>query len=105
MDETAENYMAIRRGWLTRRGISDDCALIMFDGRAMSPPLPEISAIMVDRRRRDREAGRVYALSVTGSLVVRRAGWERGRWLLMTENSDSSADWPDGAIILGEVRF
>lgn len=73
----------------------------------MEPTLPDGCSILVDHRRLNRRKGLIYVLQTDGSLMVKRAGRDRsGRWQLLSDNPYwPPAPWPDGAQVIGEVRW
>ena len=76
----------------------------------MEPTLPDGCSILVDRSRREPVVGRMYVLRTEEGLVVKRLKQdEAGRWMLVSDNSDSET-WPAvpmlwGTDIIGEVRW
>lgn len=108
--EAAARYVAFKKDWLARRGISEDCATLAIPGDLIDPPLPPVSSLVLDRGRRKLEAGRIFLVRVEGRLLVRRAAWTTGEWVMVRDPdpeppTGEPAVWPEDAEILGEVRF
>ena len=110
LDEAVKGYLAFQRTWLDRHGIDPTrCTVIGVEGESMEPTLPDGCSILVDRSRRRRRAGRIFVarLPVDG-LVVKRLGKDKaGGWVLLSDHPQwkRKVPWPDGAEVIGEVRW
>ena len=73
----------------------------------MEPTLPDGCLILVDRSRSQRFVGRLFVVSGTEDLSVKRAGKdEKGGWLLLSDHPAlAPVPWPDDARTVGEVRW
>ena len=73
----------------------------------MEPTLPDGCSILVDRQRREPHEGQIYVMRTDEGLVVKRLGKdEKGRWLVVSDNSDCPpAPMLYGTDIIGEVRW
>ena len=110
LDETVTGCIAFRRDWLDRHGIDPtQCTVIGVEGESMEPTLPDGCSILVDRARRRRLVGHVYVVrSPDDGIVVKRLGKDgAGGWLLGSDHPewDDPVPWPDGANMIGEVRW
>ena len=73
----------------------------------MGNTLPDGCSALVDRGRRERREGRIYALRTDQGLAVGRAARDSaGRWLLESDHPERKpVVWPEDAEIIGEVRW
>ena len=107
-ESTRVGCLAFRRSWLERQGLdASQCAVMRVPGDCMDPTLNVGSTILVNLAQRRRRPGRVFALRTDAGLVVRRAGKDAaGRWQLVGDHPGRApGPWPDGAEILGQVRW
>ena len=110
LDETTvTSRIAFRRDWLERHGIDPTrCTVIGVAGESMEPTLPDGCSILVDRSRRRRLVGRVYVVRSPdeGIVVKRLAKDDGGGWLLGSDHPAwKPVPWPDGAEVIGGVRW
>ena len=108
--ERAVGALAFRRDWLDAQGLDPTrCVVIGVCGTSMEPTLPDGARILVNRASQRRRVGRLYVLRGGDGLVVKRVGRdEAGRWWLLSDNPSPDyppLPWPDGAEVLGEVRW
>ncbi len=107
-DETVVGRLWFRDDWLDRQAIDpDQCNVISVRGESMEPTLPDGCSILVDRKRREPQEGRIYVMRTDDGLVVKRVGRdEEGRWEI---RSDNQAWLPlflsEDTDIIGEVRW
>ena len=107
-DSTRVGYLAFRRRWLARHRLdASQCAVVRVHGESMDPTLNDGSTTLVNLAQRRRHSGRIYAVRTDDGLVVRRVGRDRGgHWQLISDHSASeSRPWPNGAEVLGQVRW
>ncbi len=107
-DETPTGTVPFRSDWLSRNVINPaNCNVISVRGESMEPTLPDGSSIIVDRSRRELQAGRMFVMRTEEGLVVKRLGKDdKSRWEVRSDNPE----WPStpltyGAEIIGEVRW
>ncbi len=64
-------------------------------------------SILVDRKRREPQDGRIYVMRTMDGLVVKRMGRdEEGNWRIESDNEDwEPVPWSRDAEIIGEVRW
>ena len=105
--EHVTGHLAFQRSWLKRHSIdAAQCTVIGVEGDSMEPTLPDGCSILVDHSRRSRRKGRIYVIQGEDGLIVKRAGREKSGWQLISDNPYwPPATWPDGARIVGEVRW
>ena len=107
-DSTRVGCLAFRRTWLDRHGLdASQCAILRVGEESMAPTLNDGSTILVNLAQRRRRSGRLFAVRTDDGLVVRRAGKDSaGRWQLICDYPGRMPrPWPDGAEILGQVRW
>ena len=107
-DETPVGLLWFRNDWLQSHSIDPEQSnIIRVRGDSMEPTLPDGCSILVDRKRREPQAGRIYVMRTEDGLVVKRLGLdEEGRWEIRSD----SPDWrirpmSPGTEIIGEVRW
>ncbi len=107
-DETPVGLLWFRNDWLQSHSIDPEQSnIISVRGESMEPTLPDGCSILVDRKRREPQAGRIYVMRTEDGLVVKRLGLdEEGRWEIRSD----SPDWrirpmSPGTEIIGEVRW
>ena len=106
--ESATESLWFRRDWLRRHGLDPArCLIVTVQGDSMERTLPPGCSALINRDRRKRQAGRIYALRVEEGLMVRRAGRdEAGRWMLESEGPEGKpVPWPEDAEVVGEVQW
>ena len=107
-DSTRAGCMAFRQSWLDRHRLdAARCAVVHVHGEAMEPTLNGGSTILINRAQRRRRSGAMFLIHDAGRLVVARAGKDAaGRWRLVGDRRpEEPLPWPDGAEILGQVRW
>ena len=107
-DSTRAGCMAFRQSWLDRHRLdAARCAVVHVHGESMAPTLGDGSTILINRAQRRRRAGAIFLVYGAGRLFVARAGKDAaGSWLLVGDGrSAEPRPWPDGAEILGQVRW
>ncbi len=108
LDETVKTYAYFRSEWLFRKGLAADrCNIIGVAGESMDPTLPDGCVILVDRNRTKRYRGHIFVVRTEDGLVVKRAGKdEGGGWQLVSDHPEwKPQPWPDGAEVIGEVKW
>ena len=96
------------RAWLRRQGLdSTQCLIVRIQDDSMAETLPDGCSVLVNRRQRQRRAGRIFALRTEDRLLVRRLSKDAsGTWLLQCDHPAwETVAWPDDAEIVGEVRW
>ena len=108
LDETIKTYAYFRQEWLSRkRLIPNRCNIINVMGESMEPTLPDGCVILLDRNRTRRLPGHIFVVRTEDGLIVKRAGKDKdGGWQLVSDHpSWKPVPWPDGAEVLGEVKW
>ncbi len=110
-DETVVRRLKFPQPWLRRHGLrAHACRIVRMTGGAMEPTIPDGSAILIDTAATDRRDGAIAVVRMDGRQVVKRIidDPEAG-WLVASDNPDKAAwptqPWPDGATVVGEVKW
>ena len=107
-DETPIGLLWFRNDWLLSHSIDPEQSnIISVRGESMEPTLPDGCSILVDRKRREPQDGRIYVMRTEEGLVVKRLGLdEEGRWEIRSDSPDWRATpMSPEAEIVGEVRW
>ncbi len=107
-DETPIGLLWFRNDWLLSHSIDPEQSnIISVRGESMEPTLPDGCSILVDRKRREPQEGRIYVMRTEEGLVVKRLGLdEEGRWEIESDNEDwEPMPMSPGTEIIGEVRW
>ena len=103
-----DGHLAFHRDWMASRGMDPtQCVGIVMTGDSMEPTLPRGSVIVVDRTRRRRLTGRIYAVRNEDGVLVGRAkrGKTRG-WVIACDNPAAApVPWDANAELIGQVRW
>ena len=96
-----------RRDWLDSHGIDPTrCVVISVRGESMEPTLPVGTKILVDRDRTRRRAGRIFVVTTSEGMVVKRLERRGRQWFLTSDHpSWEPVPWPREAEVVGEVRW
>ena len=107
-DETPVGLLWFRNDWLLSHSIDPEQSnIISVRGESMEPTLPDGCSILVDRKRREPQDGRIYVMRTEDGLVVKRVGRDaEGDWQIESEHSAwPPVPWTDTTEIIGEVRW
>ena len=110
LDETPRTYAYFREEWMHRRSMDPErCRVIGVRGGSMEPALFAGDSLLLDFQRRRRLAGHVFVMNTEDGVIVKRLGkGDGGGWLLVSDAGPPewpARAWPDGAEIVGEVRW
>ncbi len=107
LDESVKTYAWFRSEWLSRKGlVADQCAIISVMGESMDPALPDGCVILIDRNRTRLRSNRIFVLRTEDGLIVKRAGRNGRRWLMVSDNDNGdwpTLPWPREAKVIGQV--
>ena len=107
-DETPVGLLWFRNDWLISHSIDPEQSnIISVRGESMEPTLPDGCSILVDRKRREPQDGRIYVMRTEEGLVVKRLGLdEEDRWEIRSDNPDwLPVSLTEETDIVGEVRW
>ncbi len=106
--EEVVGYLPFRRDWLAANSIDPEQSdIVRVSGLSMEPTLHDGCSILVDRKRREPQEGRIYVMRTEEGVVVKRLRLdEADNWEVVSDNPA----WPSvplryGAEIVGEVRW
>ena len=108
LDETIKTFAYFRQEWLSKKGLtSSQCSIINVAGESMEPTLPDGCVILLDRNRTRRLPGHIFVVRTEDGLIVKFAGKDKdGGWQLASDHpSWKPVPWPDGAEVIGEVKW
>ena len=105
--EEVVGYVPFRADWLKERSIDPAQAdVAQVSGDSMEPTLPDGCQIIVDRNRRELQAGRIYVMKTEEGLVVKRVKQNVQGWWLMSDNPEWAPLFlTEETNIIGEVRW
>ena len=110
-DEKITGHVRFPCQWLRNRDLQPAvCRIIRVSGDSMEPTLPNGAAILVNRRSRHLQDGKVFVIRIGDDLVVKRTVRDpEAGWLLVSDNSAKeiwpTRAWPEQAQIVGEVKW
>ena len=110
-DESVTGHMKFPHRWLRNRGLrATACRIIRVTGDSMEPTLPNGAAVLVYLGSRHRADGKIFVIRIGDDLVVKRTVLDpEAGWLLVSDNRDKTTwttrPWPEGAEIVGEVKW
>ena len=105
--ERVMGQVAFRRTWMRSHGLSaDQCSVIKVVGESMEPTLPDDCSILVNHAQRDLRRDRIFVLRTKAGLIVKRVNRNKNGWRLESDHPAwEPIPWPDGAQIVGEVKW
>ncbi|WP_029898189.1 XRE family transcriptional regulator [Desulfohalovibrio reitneri] len=84
--ELATGFFCFNFQWLSSLGPVEDMFVTVVSGDTMEPLLRSGDMALVDGSRREPVSGRLYALLLSGAVVVKRVDLGQGRLYLYSEN-------------------
>lgn len=85
-----EGYYAFTRSWLSRKGSPEGMVLMDVFGTSMEPEIKEGDSVLVDQSGQEIVAGRIYAMGVEDTVMVKRVEKRPGALALLSDNPDYS---------------
>lgn len=116
-NERSASYVPFRRDWSRKHGLHPShCNMIGVRGESMEPTLQDGAWILVDRRRTEPRAGKVFVVRVGDETLVKRLQRVRsGGWWLVSDNRGRDAEtgreahpsrpFPLDGSIIGQVMW
>ena len=106
-DERVLGSLAFRDDWLRRHGLNTArCRVIEVIGESMEPTLQHRALILVDFQRTVRRRDKIFAVRTEDGPVVKRLQRTEDGWQLVSDNTAyAPIQWPDGAVVLGQVMW
>ena len=78
--------VAFHQEWIQRNGGTENLVLLPVHGDSMRPLVVDGDRVLVDQGQRDIVSGRVYALGIRTSVLIRRIECYPGKFLLASSN-------------------
>ncbi len=91
-----QGLYAFRRDWLTRKGNPEQMVLMEVMGDSMEPTIQEGDVVLVDQSQQELYAGRIYALGVEDTVLVKRIEKHPHKLVLISSNPSYSPIYLQG---------
>jgi len=88
LGEEVIGFYAFREEWLRSKGSPGNMALMDVFGHSMEPDLRDGDTVLIDRGQQEVEAGRIYAVGIEDTAVVKWVEKRPGALLLRSSNPD-----------------
>ncbi|WP_027370658.1 S24 family peptidase [Desulfovermiculus halophilus] len=79
---------AFRSGWLRDKGSAHSMVLLRAVGNAMEPTIPSGAHVLIDQEQKEIISGRIYALGIDHSILIRRVERHPDLFMLISPNPD-----------------
>ncbi len=86
VDSAIEGYYAFRSDWLQRKGNPQEMVLMDVMGDSMEPLIEEGDTVLIDQSQQEILAGKIYAIGVDDTVMVKRIEKHPGRLVLISTN-------------------
>jgi phage repressor protein C with HTH and peptisase S24 domain len=86
VEEAIEEYYAFRSDWLHRKGNPLRMVLMDVMGDSMEPLIEEGDTVLIDQSKTELLAGRIYALGVDDTVMIKRIEKHPGKLVLRSAN-------------------
>jgi phage repressor protein C with HTH and peptisase S24 domain len=86
VDPVIEGYYAFRSDWLYRKGNPQAMVLMDVMGDSMEPLIEEGDTVLIDQSQQDILAGKIYAVGVDDTVMVKRIEKHPGKLVLISTN-------------------
>ncbi len=90
VDDRVSEYYAFRSDWLRRKGDPNRMVLMDVVGDSMEPLLEEGDSVLIDQSQNSLISGRIYALGVDDTVLVKRVEKHPGKLVLHSANQHYS---------------
>ncbi len=87
VDQAVASHHAFDRGWLRRRGSPARMVLMDVIGDSMSPVIEEGDTVLIDQSQKTVYAGRIYAVGIDDTVLVKRLEKHPQKLVLLSANS------------------
>ncbi len=85
-----EGYYAFRREWLQKKGNPKQMVLMDVVGDSMEPAIQEHDTVLIDQSQQELMAGRIYALGIEDTVMIKRIEKHPGKLVLISSNPNYS---------------
>lgn len=86
-EDTLEDYYAFQYKWLSNRSSPNQCVLMAVVGDSMAPTLTEGDMVLVDQGQVEVYAGKLYAVGIEDTVVIKRLEKQPKILVLRSDNS------------------
>ncbi len=86
VDPTIKSNYAFRSDWLHKKGNPQEMVLMDVMGDSMEPVIEEGDTVLIDQSQKEILAGRIYAVGVDDTVMVKRIEKHPGRLVLISTN-------------------
>jgi phage repressor protein C with HTH and peptisase S24 domain len=91
-----EGYYAFRREWLQKKGNPKQMVLMDVVGDSMEPAILEHDTVLIDQSQQELIAGRIYALGIEDTVMIKRIEKHPGKLVLISSNPHYSPIFVQG---------
>ena len=105
-----EAFYSFQTAWLQNKGVKERMVLMEVFGNSMSPEIKDGDTVLIDQSQTDIFAGRVYAVGVEDTIMVKRMERHPRKLVLLSDNPEYgpiflSAGEMDRVRIIGKVMW
>ena len=86
-EDSIEDFYAFQYKWLSRRSLPARCVLMDVVGDSMYPTLQDGDMALVDQGQTEVYAGKIYAVGIEDTIVVKRLEKQPNKLVLRSDNS------------------
>ncbi len=108
--QQVEGHYSFQTAWLEKQGVKERMVLMEVFGNSMSPEIKDGDTVLIDQSQTDIFAGRVYAVGVEDTIMVKRIERHPRKLVLLSDNREYApiflaADEMDRVRIIGKVMW
>lgn len=86
IDDEREDLYAFQYKWLSNKCTPTDCVIMDIVGESMTPTLNDGDTVLVDQSQKDVWAGKLYAVGIEDTVVVKRLEKLPGKLVLRSDH-------------------
>lgn len=91
-----QGYYAFRKQWLRKKGNPAQMVLMDVVGDSMEPFIQEHDTVLIDQSQQELIAGRIYALGIEDTVMIKRIEKHPGKLVLISSNPAYSPIYVQG---------
>ncbi len=108
VDDQVEGHFSFETAWLRNHGVKERMVLMEVFGNSMSPEIKDGDTVLIDQSQTDIFAGRVYAIGIEDTIMVKRIERHPRKLVLLSDNTEYapiflSVEEMDRVRIIGKV--
>ncbi len=108
--DQVEGHFSFETAWLQNHGVKERMVLMEVFGNSMSPEIKDGDTVLIDQSQTDIFAGRVYAVGIEDTIMVKRIERHPRKLVLLSDNTEYapiflSAEEMDRVRIIGKVTW